>query len=112
MAVEGEVVLVHVEDKPAFFARIESIDPDVKPDWYRVGLLILQVPLVQVVWILKQEYIQGASFTMGGKKVMMEPVVAPPRQPPPEGEPMSGRKDAGRRAARNKGKVISLFPDK
>lgn len=110
MSKEGDLVLVHVEDTPAFFARIECITADVKPDWYQVIFLVLQVPLVEVTWILRQEYIAGNSFTMGGKKVLIERVVVPPRQPPPEQERKSD-KDVGEQPGANgeKGNVISLF---
>lgn len=77
MAKENDVVLVYFEDKPLIFARIEKILPDVKPDWYHVKLLILQTPLYSVTWILKDTYIDGEEFTMGGKKVRMEIVVCP-----------------------------------
>jgi hypothetical protein len=77
MATENDVVLVYFEDKPLFFARIENISPDVKPDWYHVKLLVLQVPLQVVTWILKDVYINGETFTMGGKRVRMEKVVSP-----------------------------------
>ena len=110
MSKEGDLVLVTVEDTPAFFARIECIGPDVKPDWYQVTLLVLQVPVVEVTWILKEEYLSGASFTMGGKKVVIELVVAPAQQPPPEQERRAER-DAEERPGENgeRGKVISLF---
>jgi hypothetical protein len=110
MSKEGDLVLVTVEDTPAFFARIECIGPDVKPDWYLVTLLVLQVPVVEVTWILKEEYLSGASFTMGGKKVVIELVVAPTKQSPPEQERRAER-DAEERPSENgeKGKVISLF---
>jgi hypothetical protein len=113
MSKEGDLVLVHVEDSPAFFARIECIDADVKTDWYRVTLLVLQVPVVEVTWILKQEYIDGSSFTMGGKNVLMERVVAPSKQPPPEKkqkEETDTRQKPGAEA--DTGKVISLFERK
>jgi len=77
MAKENDVVLVYFDDKPLIFARIEKILPDVKPDWYHVKLLILQTPLYSVTWILKDTYIDGEEFTMGGKKVRMEIVVCP-----------------------------------
>jgi hypothetical protein len=77
MAKENDVVLVYFEDKPLIFARIEKILPDAKPDWYHVKLLILQTPLYSVTWILKDTYIDGEEFTMGGKKVRMEIVVCP-----------------------------------
>ena len=110
MSKEGDLVLVTVEDTPAFFARIECVGPDVKPDWYQVTLLVLQVPVVEVTWILKEEYLGGASFTMGGKKVVIELVVAPTKQPPPEQE-RRAEKDVETAPSENgdKGKVISLF---
>lgn len=113
MSREGDVVLVHVEDTPAFFARIECISPDVKPDWYQVTLLVLQVPLVEVAWILREEYINGASFTMGGKKVVIERVVAPPKEPSPERE-RKPVEDPNKKSAaeEEKAKVISLFERK
>jgi hypothetical protein len=111
MSQEGDLVLVHVEGKPAFFARIETISPDVKPGWYQVGFLILQVPLVQVTWILRREYVDGASFTMGGRNVILERVVAPAVQPPPDlGSKPERPTERQRPADGEKGKVISLFP--
>jgi hypothetical protein len=113
MSKEGELVLVHVEDSPAFFARIECISPDVKHDWYQVTLLVLQVPLVEVTWILKEEYINGVSFTMGGKRVVLEPVVAPPKEPPSD-EDRKSKRDTKKKPSPEKdtGKVISLFERK
>ena len=113
MSKEGELVLVHVEDSPAFFARIECISPDVKPDWYQVTLLVLQVPLVEVTWILKEEYINGGSFTMGGKRVVMERVVAPPKELPPDEDRKSERYPKKKPSPeKDTGKVISLFERK
>jgi hypothetical protein len=111
MTQEGDLVLVHVEGKPAFFARIETIAPDVKPGWYQVGFLILQVPLVQVTWILRRDYVDGASFTMGGRKVILERVVAPAAQPPPDLRPKPDKPPERQPpAGGGKRKVISLFP--
>ena len=80
MAKENDIVLIHFEDKPLTFARIEEIVPDSKADWYHVKLLILQVPLQVATWILKDSYIDGEEFTMGGKKLSMELVVCPEDQ--------------------------------
>jgi hypothetical protein len=119
MASEGDLVLVHVEDKPAFFARIECISADVKPDWYQVGLLVLQVPPVQITWILKEEYINGVLFTMGGKRLLMEQVRVPATESPPDQQDGSDRDNkrhasvAGGPPGRGeKGKVVSLFDKK
>jgi len=83
MAKENDVVLIHFEDKPLAFARIESIQPDVKRGWYLVKLLLLQVPLQVVSWLLRDAYIDGEEFTMGGKRMRLGAVVSP-EEPRPE----------------------------
>ena len=77
MTTINDLVLVHFEESPLVFARIEDISPDVKPNWYQVKLLLLQVPLQVVTWILREAYIDGAEFTMNGKKMRLEKVAAP-----------------------------------
>ena len=77
MAVENDIVLIYMEEEPLVFARVESILPDSKPDWYHITLLLLQVPLQVTTWILKDVYINGDIFTMNGKKMRMEKVEAP-----------------------------------
>jgi hypothetical protein len=77
MAAEKDLVLIYFEGKPLAFARIESILPDSKKDWYHVKLLLLQIPLQVVTWILKDVYINGAEFTMNGKKMRLEMVESP-----------------------------------
>jgi hypothetical protein len=74
---ENDVVLIHFEDKPLMFARIEEILPDAKPDWYHVKLLMLQIPLQVVTWILRDAYIDGDEFTMSGHKMRLEKVICP-----------------------------------
>ena len=72
MAIENDVVLIHFEDKPTGFARIEDISPDVKKDWYNVTLLLLQIPMQTMTWTLKDIYIDGEEFTMNGNRVRLE----------------------------------------
>jgi len=79
MATINDVVLIYFEDNPVAFARIEDIIADYKPDWYHVTLLMLQLPLQTVTWILRDVYIEGETFTMGGKRMRIEKVVAPPQ---------------------------------
>ena len=71
---EGDVVLVHYQEKPASYARIETIKPDMKKGWFQVTLLLLTLPAQTVTWILREEYINGASFTMGGRPMRLEKV--------------------------------------
>jgi len=104
MATIGDIVLVYYEGNPTFFARIEDISADHKPGWYHVRLLVLQVPLTEVVWILREEYINGETFTMGGHQIRLELVSAPKKEKltePPE--TTSQKKDSSKK------KVISIF---
>jgi len=73
----NDVVLIYFEDNPVAFARIEDIIADYKENWYHVTLLMLQLPLQIVTWILRDVYIDGENFTMGGKNMRLEKVVAP-----------------------------------
>jgi hypothetical protein len=77
MTKENDIVLIHFEDQPLSFARIEQILPDNKPDWYHVKLLMLQIPLQVVTWILRDRYIAGDEFTMNGKRMHLERIVCP-----------------------------------
>lgn len=97
----GDLLLVHVNEKPIAYARVEAMEPDVKPGWLRVRLLVLTLPLQVVTWILQPEQIDGQPFTMGGTPMRLERVMVPdedhPGQEPPE-----------RIYEGPKGKVISL----
>ncbi len=77
MATENDVVLIHLEDTPVSFARVESIIPDAKKDWYQIKLLMLQIPLQVVTWILKDDYINGMEFHMNGKRMKLKKVECP-----------------------------------
>jgi len=77
MTAENDIVLIYFEDKPLVFARIEEIKPDIKKNWRHVRLLLLQLPVQSVTWILKDAYIDGQEYTMNGKRMRLEKVVAP-----------------------------------
>ena len=111
MTKENDVVLIHFEDQPISFARIEDISPDIKKDWYHVKLLLLQIPLQVVTWILKDVYISGTEFTMNGKKMRLEKVESPVEPETSDSqEDKETKKEISEEAAQNnKGaKVISL----
>jgi hypothetical protein len=107
MAQENDIVLIHLETQPIGFARVEAILPDAKPEWFQVRLLLLQVPLQTVTWILRPAYINGEPFTMGGKQMRLEKVVAPEEEPDesPASEPGPDPENEKGGVA---GKVISL----
>jgi hypothetical protein len=73
----NDLVLVHIDNKPAFYARIEDISADVKAGWWQVKLLVLTHPCQIYTWILEESQINGAQFTMGGTPVMLEKVISP-----------------------------------
>jgi len=100
MADIGDLVLVHIEQNPAFFARIEGITADGKPSWYQVRLMVLAVPSFEITWILREAYINGETFTMEGKPMRIEklpPPAAPEKNPQPK-----------KALAKDSGKVVSL----
>lgn len=100
MTAENDIVLIYLEESPLAFARIESIEADIKPGWYHVKFLLLQIPLQVVTWILRDVYINGEPYTMGGKNMRIEKVICP--QEPEENE--SPSEETGS----DDGKVISL----
>lgn len=104
MARENDIVLIHMEETPVAFARIESISPDYKKDWYHIKLLMLQVPLQVVVWTLKDIYINGGEFFMGGKKMKLEVVECPEEQEPSD----PGGEDPEEDSSKSRGKIVSL----
>lgn len=108
MATINDIVLVHFEDKPLVFARIEDISPDSKPGWYHVKLLLLQVPLQAVTWILRDVYINGGEFTMNGKKMRLEKVECPEEELEPETTEIVSQKEEKLPGDQKQAKVISL----
>ena len=74
MNIEGDIVLVYYKDQPGVYGRIERIEADMKKDWYQVTLLLLTIPHQVVTWILREEYINGGEFTMGGNSMRIEKV--------------------------------------
>lgn len=77
MILETDLVLIHVDNKPGFYARLEEISPDVKPGWWQVKLLVLTFPLQVFTWILDEDQLNEAPFTMGGTPLRLEKLVSP-----------------------------------
>ena len=105
MAAENDIVLIYYEENPLVFARIESILPDARPDWYHVKVLLLQMPPQMVTWILRDVYINGETFTMDGKQMRLELVEPPGPDADILREDPSVEKDP---KSESKGSVISL----
>lgn len=108
MATINDLVLVHIDNKPGFYARIDDITPDVKPGWWQVKLLVLSFPLQVFTWILDGSQIDGVPFTMAGTPVMLEKIVSPaPQQAGPEGATAVPEAPAARGKKEGR-KVVSL----
>ena len=109
MTQENDIVLIYYENKPMVFARIEDITADHKKGWYLVKLLILGIPLQTVHWLLRDTYIDGAEFTMDGKKMRLEKVVCPPDKPGQDHPGTDSKTGHGEAQADRKASVIP-FP--
>ena len=107
MAAINDLVLVHIDDKPGFYARIEDITADVKPGWWQVKLLVLTFPLQLFTWTLDESQINGAPYTMGGTPVRLEKVVSPVVKDEKAGDDTPVAK-TGNSEKREGGKVVSL----
>jgi len=108
MATIHDLVLIHVDDKPGFYARVEEILPDVKQGWWQVKLLVLTFPMQVFTWILDDSQIEGADFTMGGTPLRLEPVISPVDQENIEKEKADKERAQKSRQDGGAPKVISL----
>ena len=104
--IENDIILVYIENRPSFFARVEKIYPDIKPRWWQVKLLVLQTPVANATWILDNEQIRGAEFTMNGTPIRIEKIVAPADS---ENENNPGiEKDEHQQKSNKSARIISL----
>jgi hypothetical protein len=110
-----DIVLIHIDSKPAFFARVEGINPDYKPRWWHVKFFVFALPLQVITWIIDDEQIRGADFTMGGIPVRIEKVVPPAELPSEESilqrEPVIGANqtpDPTRLAPAKQARILSI----
>jgi hypothetical protein len=111
MATINDLVLVHVENRPGFYARIEEVVPDLKAGWWQVKLLVLTFPLQVYTWILDEQQINGASFTMGGTPIRLEKVESPVLRQE-ENEPAAQSDEPPKESPNQRPKVVSIFDRK
>lgn len=108
MAAINDLVLVHIDNKPGFYARIEGIVPDMKPGWWQVKLLALAFPLQVFTWILDSSQIDGSPYTMGGTPVRLELVVSPVERPEDPATTAAGQVVPETTVKKRGAKVVSL----
>jgi hypothetical protein len=102
----NDIVIVHKEDNPQFFARVEDISEDIKPGWFHLKLLVLTIPVQEVTWILKDIYIDGTEFSMEGNRMKIEKVIPPSKNKPAQEDTTTSSEE---KKEDDPGKVIS-FP--
>jgi hypothetical protein len=112
MATINDLVLVHVDNKPGFYARIEDISPDVKRGWWVVKLLVLTFPLQVYTWILDESQLDGADFTMGGTPLMLEKIESPIHHEEPVKPAARKTATASGQGETERPKVVSLLDRK
>ena len=108
MATVHDLVLIYVDNKPGFYARVEEILPDVKPGWWQVKLLVLTFPMQVFTWILDDLQIEGADFTMEGTPLRLEDVVSPVELEQAEKEKAEKKRVQRTRQEGGSPKVISM----
>lgn len=74
MVVEGEVVLIHLNGDPAYFARVDRIEPDLKDGWWKLEFLLLALPTERITWVIREEHMAGAPFMIGETPIRIEQV--------------------------------------
>jgi len=77
----GDLILLYVDSKPTIYARVESVENDIKAGWFRITMLLLSFPWQVVTWILKEEYIDGTPFTMEGVPIQLTSLPQPGKIP-------------------------------
>jgi len=105
----GEIVLIHIGEKAAVYARVEAIETDIKPGWYQLNLLLLTWPQQSVNWILREEYMDGETFTIDNIPVQIIPL-APPGHYISHGQDSSTKtnKDIPQKSVSSGADIVSL----
>jgi hypothetical protein len=73
----NDIVLIYQGQNFLCFARVDNLEADIKPGWWQITLLPLKFPLQYMTWILRQEYIDGQEFAMGGELIHIERLQRP-----------------------------------
>jgi hypothetical protein len=91
----GSIIKVTNIGGELVFARVENLEPDVEPGWYKIGFTMIFYTTDQcakVNWILREPQINGEQFEMGDKKMTIDLILPPiggsieaPKEPTKEG---------------------------
>jgi hypothetical protein len=73
----SDVILIHVRERPAFYAQVGAVTPDIKKGWYRVTLCS---PFGELQWILEDVHLfLGQTWTFQGVPHRMERIGKRPK---------------------------------
>jgi hypothetical protein len=74
MVDKSEVVLIHLNGDPAYFARVDSIEADLNDGWWKLEFLLLTMPVERITWVIREEHMAGAQFMIGDTLIRIEQV--------------------------------------
>jgi len=81
----GDIILVGMKEGLSYGVVLDII-PNVKPEWWDVHFKLLEIPPVNLTWILRTPQMCGEIFTMNGEEhfmiaVEMETPIKPLQKP-------------------------------
>jgi hypothetical protein len=62
----GDIILVGMPSG-LFYGVVQSIEPNIKKNWYNLNYKLLVVPPVDTTWILRVPQMTGEFFTINGE---------------------------------------------
>jgi hypothetical protein len=68
------ISIFYSENRPLFYVYTEDIVADVKPDWWSCTFIALVPEPFRFTLLLREEYLYGKEFTMGGIPKVIKPL--------------------------------------
>ena len=82
----GDIVLVGMPTG-LFYGVVQSIEPNIKKNWYNIRFKLLVVPPVDMTWILRVPQMTGEVFTINGQEHFMIAIDISPSEKSEEERP-------------------------
>lgn len=87
----GDIVLVGMPTG-LFYGVVQSIEPNIKKNWYNIRFKLLVVPPVDMTWILRIPQMTGEIFTINGQEHFMIAIDTRPSEKSEEERPEKQRR--------------------
>ena len=92
----GDIILVGMPSG-LFYGVVQSIEPNIKKNWYNLNFKLLVVPPADMTWILRIPQMTGEIFTINGENHFVIAVdVACAQKPAEEQQPATKRPEPRR----------------